>query len=226
MLTNGGFETGDFTGWTPNVEGGSSGNLFVQPNDGLTAPTSGTSYALNPTGGNFFALSDQGGPGSYSLTQSFVVPAGASDVAVSFQLFANDSDGGPINNALGNRDYSLFANQNVEADILAGGANPFTDTVGPADILDTLYGSGPGLGSVDSHAGNPNPFSPYTFDLGALAAGTYQIRFAETDDQSFLQMGVDNVSVDATVPEPASLALLGVGLVGLGTIRRVRRRQG
>jgi hypothetical protein len=214
LISNGGFETCDFTGWNANVELGSAGNLFVVLNNGGTSPLSGFPYQLNATGGNCFAITDQTGPGSYSLTQSFVVAPGTTDVTVSFQLFANDQDGGPFSTDP-NRDFNTFPNQNAEVDILTGAANAFTVT--PSDILATLYGPG-----ADNLSGNPNPWTTYFADLGALAPGTYQIRFAETDNQFFFQMGVDNVSVFATVPEPATLSLLGLGLAGIGFARRRR----
>ena len=44
LLANGGFETGDFTDWSANVETASSGNLFVVPNNGGTTPDSGMAY--------------------------------------------------------------------------------------------------------------------------------------------------------------------------------------
>lgn len=213
LLTNGDFETGDFTGWTASTEASSQGSLSIVPNNGGTSPFSGDPYALNGTGGNFFAISDQTGPGSYSLTQSFTAD-GSSDITVSFQLFANSDAGVAVTDP--DRDFNTTPNQNAEVDILTGGADPFTTSAG--DIVATLYGPGADAGA------NPNPWTDYTDDLGVLAAGTYQIRFAETDNQLFFQMGVDNVSVQANgVPEPASLALLGAGISGLGLVRRRKK---
>ena len=58
--------------------------------------------------------------------------------------------------------------------------------------------------------------------IGALIV--LALRFGETDNQSFFQQGVDNVSVLTTVPEPATWALLigGFGAVGVAS-RRSRR---
>jgi hypothetical protein len=213
LITNGGFETGDFTGWTPTTQLDSSGNLFIQSNSVASTPLSGLPDQTNPSGGDFFAVSDQTGPGSYSLTQSFGVGGGPpKDVKVSFQLFANNWSG--VNYANG-RDFKFSPNQNVEVDILTDGADPFTNS--PGDIVAVLYGPG-----SDNLAGNPNPWSTYNFDLGILAPGTYQIRFAETDNQSFFNMGVDNVSVTAA-PEPATWAMMLVGFGALGLALRRRR---
>jgi hypothetical protein len=215
LLVNGNFETGDFSGWTKSVQTGSNGDAFVVANTAGTSPFSGFSYPQNSTGGNYFALTDQSGPGSYALTQSFTV-AGTSPVTVKFDLLV-DNQLGPAQVTPPERDFNTAPNQNVVVDILAAGADPFTTN--PADIIAVLYGPG-GSGL--------NPWTSYSFDLGALTAGTYQFRFSETDNQFFFQAGLDNVEVlgDAprgSVPEPASLGLIGAGLAAILRTRRQRR---
>jgi len=206
LISNGGFETGDFSSWNANVQGGSNGSLYVNPN-GNNSPQSGFGLPASPSGGNYYAVTDQGGPGSYSLTQSFTLAAAAT-VHISFQMLTNNSGGGPYNNG---RDLNTFPNQNTQVDILFGGADAFTNN--PGDIASILYGPGSDF----------NGWETISADV-ALGAGTYTFRFAETDNQGFFQAGLDNVSViGGGVPEPASWAMMlgGFGLVG-GAMRRRR----
>jgi hypothetical protein len=216
LLTNGGFETGSFAGWTTSVQPGSGGNLYIVQNNGGTSPVSGYQYALNASGGTYFAMTDQSGPGSYALTQSFTTD-GSGAVSVSFQLFANNSAGSSYSTPP-DRDFQIIPNQNVVVDILTGGASAFTTNA--ADIVASLYGPA-------SDGTGQEPWVSYSFNLGVLAAGTYQFRFAETDNQLYLRAGIDNVDVSVAnaVPEPGSLALLGFGLAGLARVRSARRRK-
>jgi hypothetical protein len=135
-------------------------------------------------------------------------------------MFANDQSGlGPIVHPSG-LDYTTGGtfdpNQHARVDLLSGSADPFDTGAG---VLANFY-----LG-VDAGT-PPHPYTNYSFDITALVAagGTFQIRFGEVDNQLFFQNGVDNVSVLADevngVPEPGGLALLGLGLAGLGFARR------
>jgi hypothetical protein len=162
--------------------------------------------------GNFYAVSDQSGPGTYSLMQAFSVDPGGS-ATLAFDLFANDWDGGPIINPAGLTHLS-GANQHVRVDILAAGSGAF-DT--GAAVLANYY-----LG-VDGGA-DPHPFTHYFFDITNIVGGggNFILRFAEVDNQSFFNMGVDNVSIQSTVPEPATLLLLGSGLAAVAR-RKFRR---
>lgn len=203
LLVNGGFETGNFAGWTANVQSGSNGNLFVI--SGATAPLSGYATA-GPASGTYYATSDQSGQGAYSLTQSFTVAPGQL-TSFSFDLFADNQAGTNYNGPL---DYTVSPNQHVTVDLLDGAADPFSTSAG---VLQNFY-----LGS-DNLAGNPNPYTHYSFDISSLVAagGTFQVRFGEADNQLFYQMGVDNVSVNAgsATPEPATALLLIPAIGGL-----------
>jgi hypothetical protein len=78
-------------------------------------------------------------------------------------------------------------------------------------VVETLY--------IGSNPFGPNPYVSYTFNLSNLAAGTYQLRFAEVDNQLFFNEGVDNVSI--TVPDSGTtVVLLGVAMIVVGLVHR------
>jgi hypothetical protein len=208
LIQNGGFETGNFTGWSPNVQAGSSGNLYAA--SGTTTPLS-SHTTVGPDSGTFYAVTDQTGGGAYSLTQSFTVTPGATSVILSFDLFANDYAGvvttGALNSTSGPREFAT-------ADLLTGTANPFSTAAG--DVLQNFYTG------ADNLAANPNPYTAYSFDITGLvsAGGTFQIRFGEADNQGYFTMGVDNVSVLETTPEPTTFILIAPFLAGLAMWKR------
>jgi len=214
LLANGDFETGTFAGWTVNTQENGSGDWFIAT-PGETLPLSGAPTARNPAGGSFYAVSDQTGPGANVLLQDFTVPFDAASVGLTFQMFVNDwSDLGPLVAPEG-LDYTAEPNQHVRVDILAADADDFATGTG---VIANLYLD------VDEGA-DPNEYTSYVFDLSPfLTAGqTYRIRFAEVDNQFFLNQGVDNVSIladVAQVPEPAALGLAGLGLLGSVGLRR------
>jgi hypothetical protein len=140
------------------------------------------------------------------LLQSFTVAGGSQ--TLSFDMFVNDQAGIVV--GCGGLDYTVIPTECGRVDILTGGANPF-DT-GAGVVLNLYAGADAGP--------NPNPYTHYSFSL-SLPAGSYQLRFAETDNQLYFNMGVDNVVLTSSVPEPSSLLLLGSGVAGLaGLLKR------
>jgi hypothetical protein len=217
LITNGGFETGNLSGWTMASQAGSAGNFFAL--GGTTAPLSGEP-TVGPASGSFYALADQTGPAALALIQPFTVTGSVSSVTLSFSLFANSYAAVAVNPA--GLDYTAAgANQHARVDILRAGATPFDTGSG---VLANFF-----LGA-DSGA-NPHHYTNYTFNITSLVAagGTFQLRFAEVDNVNFFDLGVDNVSVSTTaggVPEPSSLLLGGVGVAGIIFLRLKRGASG
>jgi hypothetical protein len=213
LLTNGGFETGDFTGWNVSDLADGSGSFFIDDADGFT-PFSFHS-TVGPASGAFYAVSDQGGPGTHALIQNFFVPGAASSVVLTFDMFVNDWDGGPIVDPIG-LDHQGPPNQHARVDLLSAAAGDFDTGAG---VLANFY-----LG-VDPGA-DPNPYTPYLFDITSLVGGggAFRLRFAETDNQLYLNQGLDDVSIQFTAaPEPSTLALVAAGLAVVAAHSRRRR---
>ena len=66
LISNGGFESGDFTGWTTAMSAGSGGGWFVS-NTAVT-PLNGFP-TVGPNSGNDYAVTDGFGPGTNVLYQ-------------------------------------------------------------------------------------------------------------------------------------------------------------
>lgn len=236
LIRNGGFETGDFTGWTvKNLAGSDPSGTFAignnLPDSNLTpvSPSTPIAELASPgaSSGNYYAVSDSLGPGAHVLIQSFTIPVlGGSQTAVSFDMFTNDWYGAGLMNQYGAIDANqldglgnLIPTQFARVDILTAGADAFS--VAPTDVVDSLYNG--------EDAGMPsNGYTHYTFDIShnVTAGDTYQLRFAEVDNQFTLNQGIDNVHVMMQTPEPGSAGLiLGLGLAGTAVFGRKLRRK-
>jgi hypothetical protein len=208
LLTNGGFETG-LTDWTVT----DSGSGTFETTSAL-APSNGVYTTVGASEGTSYAVSSQNGPGAHALTQTFFVPLDSILVTFSYDMFVQTNGLLAINPA--GLDETATPNQHARVDLLTSGALAFDTGAG---VLGNFY-----LG-ID---GTPTqPYTSYLFDITSLVTpGTsYQIRFAQADNQGNFNQGVDNVSLQATVqaqqvPVPATLALFGLGLAGLGWTRR------
>lgn len=220
LIVNGGFETGNLSGWTTADQVSPYGGGFAESND-IASPINGLP-TVGPASGAYYAVSDQTGPGAHVMYQSFTVPSGA-NILVSFDLFVNNWFDETVIDPSGldwTTGGTLDPNQHARVDLLSGGVDPFDTGAGVARNF-YIGADGPDL---------PNRYRRYTFFVPTYPfGGTFLLRFAEVDNQFLLNAGVDNVSV-LVVPEPGVGALAGVLAAGtvavlLGRWRRARARR-
>ncbi|QQX78099.1 MULTISPECIES: HYR domain-containing protein [Aequorivita] len=165
-IQNGGFETGDFSGWS--VVDSGSGSYYL--NDGTYTPISGAG-ALAPISGNFDVVTDQSGPGLHLLSQPFTVPSDVQSAIVSW----NDR----IRNNAG-----VFSdpNQEFRVDLVDASMN----------VIQEVYSTNPGDPSTQI---GPN-FRQYdlTALLQTLSGQVVSLRFSEQDDLGNFNLTLDDIS--------------------------------
>jgi hypothetical protein len=198
-ITNGGFETGSLSGWghAPGHPFNAGHGWFAY--SGNISPSGFTIPA--PPSGHFAAVSDQIGPGSNTLFQTFRVPAHAT---LSMTLWYRNR------NVLFYSPQMLVPDQarNQQLRITITRPDAGLYSLKPADMLATVFATEPGdpasLGPKQIH-----------YDLSSLAGQLVRLRITEVDNQFYFQVGVDDVTV-SNATSATALTLSG----GAGTVAR------
>lgn len=218
-IVNGGFETGDLTGWATGgtdlngVQVLASGQLAASDSSMSIAAPSGTYYALVSNGPG-----DQGGTplDTTTLTSSLYTVAAGDLLSFQTDFFTNE----PSTANGGNPDFfqvSILdgATQTVIASGNVDGAQTTFSTVD----CNSVFLAAPDGTTLCSHSG----LQTTSVDLSSYAGQNVQFQFLVSDavDNSFdSALLVDNVQVsaNAAVPEPRTqtLLLLAVMFLGLG----------
>jgi len=185
-MINGGFETGDFTGWTQNLSSG-GGQSVVSSHTG----NSSTYYA---TEGYYFALLQAGTQNVLSsISQTYYL--GAGQTMTGFAFF-DSADYLPYD------DYAIVAIYDSYGALVATPFYSNVSTVGD-------YGDG--------------AWTAWTFTAGTNDYFTVTMGVANILDSGYSSYaGFDDIIGSEPIPEPATLALFGLGLVGVSLGRRRR----
>lgn len=189
QIVNGGFETGDFTGWTtvdPCTQG-NPGTWSVYT--GTTSPISGSPIPAPPEK-THAAISDQSGPGTHILYQDVMLQPNTR-YTLSFQIYyVNQAGAFTVPNSLDCN--AGTPNQQYRVDLI--NPNAAVDSVSAADVLQNVYQTNVG----DPASLNPTQVNVSINSASVPANGIVRLRFAEVDNQNFFQAGVDNVQLNQT----------------------------
>lgn len=194
-IENGGFETGDFTGWTTVNTGSGLWNI----NDG-SFPINGGFPSLSPIAGAFDAVTTQTGPGFHNLYQ---------DITLSTFNTATLSWDDRI------RTNAALSDPNQEWRVL------IEDTSG--NLISEIFSTNPGDNGLQ--IGPNSRSYDLTALLTPLINQTIRISFEQQDNLGFFSATLDNVSFTTevnAVSAPVGVALFGLSLAGLMFSRRKR----
>lgn len=232
LVTNGGFETGNFNGWSVGHTAGNSVCCMGFTGTGSKVQTSGSNLP-NALGGSYSAYGDwDGGDGAapidLNLPTDFWIRQGivkTSDVTSATLSFQYAVAGGAYANYNANTGYGGVKKRNVTANFLGADlsqqANLFTWE------RDLMTGNEPFQTSVFTVTVD------VTTAFNSLNDGLFYLDFGRHIPQYFTGAGyfvMDNASLvvgDAVqpggVPEPSGWALMILGFGGAGGLLRRRR---
>lgn len=197
-IPNGGFEKGNFSGWSKQSTGG--GNLFVydKPSRVLPAPPYGGATLPKPIG-KYASSIRQTGPSTNYLTRTLRVPGDATTLSVKLFWINNGGPPGPPPPASSPRragtGYWRFPGtwstsgrriQYFRLDLVRPAANGFTTK--QSDILATMFR--PKTGTTKSRSGG---WLTKSIDVTQFRGRRIKLRLVEGDNSGYMNVGLDSL---------------------------------
>jgi hypothetical protein len=205
LVTNGGFETGTFANWTVSNtgNGGCGTNAWGVNSTGAHGCSGNVGSMPTPLAGSFAAYNTFDGPATTSYFISQLINVGSvSSASLSF---------------LDTVRWNSFGGSDLQRTVsidLFDAAN--------TTLLSNLFSQSHG----NVNQGWLAKGGDVTAQLAAVSNQAVTLRVSTIIPQPFTGpagFGIDNISLLATpVPEPATLALISLGLAGLGFARQRR----
>ena len=216
ILTNGNFETGTIAGWSATSTQATSFQASL--NDGQNSQvingggSGGPVYYVRNKQANYFGTPATPISG-YSVFDAFDGDSGTFTLEQSFSI------AGPVTSALLNFSFGSQATY-------SGSVRKFDANILNSAGTTVLYNAYDFSLPFSSTAWTINNISAdLTAEFNLLGAGNYVLAFQQKIPQNYsgpAQFAIDNISlnVNNAVPEPTTVAILGLGLLGLAASRR------